>query len=69
MRFWDSSALAAAFPAPIAAQAFLPRSNRSYTSYTTYAAGGDPPSLEFVTLDRRLAEAAIREGFPVLGSR
>jgi predicted nucleic acid-binding protein len=27
---------------------------------------GDPKSLELVTLDRRLAEAAQREGFPVL---
>jgi len=33
------------------------------------AADGDPTSLEFVTLDRRLAEAAAREGFPVLGVR
>jgi len=31
------------------------------------AADGDPSSLEFVTFDRRLAEAAAREGFPVLG--
>jgi hypothetical protein len=31
------------------------------------AADGDPQSLELVTLDRRLAEAARREGFPVLG--
>jgi predicted nucleic acid-binding protein len=31
------------------------------------AADGDPSSLEFVTFDRRLAEAALREGFPVLG--
>ena len=31
------------------------------------AADGDPQSLELVTLDRRLAEAALREGFPVLG--
>lgn len=31
------------------------------------AADGDPQSLEVVTLDRRLAEAARREGFPVLG--
>ena len=30
------------------------------------AADGEPESLEFVTLDRRLAEAARREGFPVL---
>ena len=33
------------------------------------AADGDPQSLEVVTLDRRLAEAARREGFPVLGVR
>jgi predicted nucleic acid-binding protein len=33
------------------------------------AADGDPKSLELVTLDRRLAEAALREGFPVLGVR
>jgi hypothetical protein len=33
------------------------------------AADGDPQSLELVTLDRRLAEAARREGFPVLGAR
>lgn len=33
------------------------------------AADGDPLSLEFVTLDRRLAEAAASEGFPVLGVR
>lgn len=33
------------------------------------AADGDPQSLELVTLDRRLAEAAQREGFPVLGVR
>lgn len=33
------------------------------------AADGDPQSLELVTLDRRLAEAARREGFPVLGVR
>jgi len=31
------------------------------------AADGEPQSLEVVTLDRRLAEAARREGFPVLG--
>jgi predicted nucleic acid-binding protein len=31
------------------------------------AAEGDPSSLELVTLDHRLAEAAQREGFPVLG--
>ena len=31
------------------------------------AADGDPHSLELVTLDRRLADAARREGFPVLG--
>ena len=31
------------------------------------AADGDPQSLELVTLDRRLADAARREGFPVLG--
>jgi len=31
------------------------------------AADGDPQSLELVTLDRRLAEAARHEGFPVLG--
>ena len=30
------------------------------------AADGDPQSLELVTLDRRLGEAAQREGFPVL---
>lgn len=29
-------------------------------------AEGNPQSLEFVTLDRRLAEAAHSEGFPVL---
>ena len=33
------------------------------------AADGDPQSLELVTLDNRLAEAARREGFPVLGIR
>jgi predicted nucleic acid-binding protein len=33
------------------------------------AADGDPQSLELVTLDRRLAEAAQREGFRVLGVR
>jgi uncharacterized protein len=33
------------------------------------AADGDPQSLELVTLDRRLAEAARREGFPVRGVR
>src|SRR5713101_2772784 len=33
------------------------------------AADGDPSTLELVTLDRRLAEAAQREGFPVLGVR
>ncbi|MGC2444847.1 PIN domain-containing protein [Candidatus Binatus sp.] len=31
------------------------------------AADGEPQSLELVTLDGRLAEAARREGFPVLG--
>lgn len=31
------------------------------------AAEGDPRNLEFVTLDRNLADAAEREGFPVLG--
>jgi len=31
------------------------------------AAEGDPRNLEFVTLDRNLANAAEREGFPVLG--
>ena len=29
-------------------------------------AGDEPESLPFVTLDERLAEAAAREGFPVL---
>ena len=33
------------------------------------AGDGDPQSLELVTLDNRLAEAARREGFPVLGIR
>ena len=33
------------------------------------AADGDPQSLELVTLDRRLGEAARREGFPVLRIR
>jgi hypothetical protein len=33
------------------------------------AADGDPQSLELVTLDNRLAEAARREGFPVLTVR
>jgi len=32
------------------------------------AADGAPESLEVVTLDRRLADAARREGFPVLGA-
>lgn len=32
------------------------------------AADGDPSSLEFVTLDRRLADAALREGFPILSA-
>ena len=31
------------------------------------AAEGDTRNLEFVTLDRNLADAAEREGFPVLG--
>ena len=31
------------------------------------AAGGSPATLQFVTLDQRLATAAAREGFPVLG--
>jgi len=31
------------------------------------AAEGEPSTLEFVTLDRRLAGAAQREGFPVFG--
>ncbi|MGA7763527.1 MAG: type II toxin-antitoxin system VapC family toxin [Candidatus Binataceae bacterium] len=31
------------------------------------AAGGSPATLQFITLDRRLAVAAEREGFPVLG--
>jgi len=31
------------------------------------AADGDPRSLPFVTLDDRLARAAEREGFPVVG--
>lgn len=31
------------------------------------AAEGDPTSLELVTLDDRLGDAARREGFPVLG--
>jgi len=34
----------------------------------TAAAEGHPESLPFVTLDRTLALAAEREGFPVLGS-
>lgn len=33
----------------------------------TVAAEGAPSSLPFVTFDRRLAEAAAREGFPVVG--
>lgn len=32
----------------------------------TVASEHRPPSLEFVTLDDRLAEAASREGFPVI---
>ncbi len=32
------------------------------------AADGDTASLEFVTLDRRLADAALREGFPTLSA-
>lgn len=32
------------------------------------AAGGDPESLPLVTLDDRLALAARREGFPVVGA-
>jgi predicted nucleic acid-binding protein len=32
------------------------------------AAEGDPGSLQLVTLDRRLADAAQREGFPVIGA-
>lgn len=35
----------------------------------TVAAEGAPSSLPFVTFDRRLAEAAGREGFPVIGER
>jgi predicted nucleic acid-binding protein len=31
------------------------------------AAEGDPATLDFVTLDRRLANAAEREGFAILG--
>jgi uncharacterized protein len=31
------------------------------------AAEGDASTLEFVTLDRRLADAAEREGFPLVG--
>jgi hypothetical protein len=31
------------------------------------AAGGSPATLQFVTLHQRLAAAAEREGFPVLG--
>ena len=31
------------------------------------AAEGNPRNLQFVTLDRNLADAAEREGFPVLG--
>ena len=34
----------------------------------TVAAEGEPGSLEVVTLDDRLAEAAEREGFVVLGT-
>lgn len=30
-------------------------------------AGGEPAGLEFVSLDRRLADAAAREGLPVVG--
>ncbi|MDO8434926.1 MAG: type II toxin-antitoxin system VapC family toxin [Candidatus Binatus sp.] len=33
------------------------------------AADGEPETLELVTLDRRLADAARRERFPVLGVR
>jgi hypothetical protein len=33
------------------------------------AADDDPQSLELVPLDRRLADAARREGFPVRGLR
>jgi predicted nucleic acid-binding protein len=33
------------------------------------AEDGERQSLELVTLDRRLADAARREGFPVLGIR
>lgn len=31
------------------------------------AAGDRPDHLPFVTLDRRLAEAASKEGFPIIG--
>ncbi|MFZ1888102.1 MAG: hypothetical protein WAU33_08715 [Candidatus Binataceae bacterium] len=33
------------------------------------AAEEEPMSLEFVTLDRKLADAAAKEGFRVLGPR
>ena len=33
------------------------------------AAEGEPASLEFATLDRRLADAAAREGFQILSPR
>lgn len=33
-----------------------------------HAAEGSPPTLPFVCLDARLASAAEREGFPVVGS-
>jgi len=33
------------------------------------AAGGSSATLQFVTLGRRLAAAAEREGFPILGPR
>lgn len=47
----------------------LPAADALQLGAALVAADGEPQSLELVTLDRRLADAARREGFPVLGIR
>lgn len=73
IRVWDEWSVVDAY------QAVLQQAERTIELYplraadalqlgaALVAADGDPASLEFVTLDRRLADAASREGFPILG--
>jgi predicted nucleic acid-binding protein len=47
----------------------LPAADALQIGAALVVAGGDPPALEFVTLDDQQAQAAEREGLQVLGPR